>query len=150
MLEMRKSLWVLIVVCLAAAPAAVAAEVVERSFAFDGGLLEIDTARGSVDVRTGNAGEVRVRIEASRGDVEDFVTVKFDESDGLRILAERYGIQAERVVAVGDATNDIPMLEAAGLGVAMGNAMEQTRAMADRVIGHNNSDAIAELMEELF
>ena len=61
-----------------------------------------------------------------------------------------HGIPAERVLAIGDASNDVPMLEAAGLGVAMANSMGQALAAADRTIGDNNSDAIADLLEELF
>ena len=72
------------------------------------------------------------------------------KGEALRVLAERYGIAAERVVAVGDADNDLPMLTAAGLGVAMSNSMPRVLAVARRVIGDNNSDTIAELVEELF
>ena len=72
------------------------------------------------------------------------------KAEGLRILEERYGIPAERVLAIGDASNDVPMLEAAGLGVAMANSMGQALRVADRTIGDNNSDAIAELLDELF
>lgn len=72
------------------------------------------------------------------------------KAEGLRILAERYEIPPERVVAVGDASNDIPMFEAAGLAVAMEGSMRETLAAADRVIGPNGSTALAELVEELF
>jgi Cof subfamily protein (haloacid dehalogenase superfamily) len=72
------------------------------------------------------------------------------KGEALRVLAERYGIPSERVVAVGDADNDLPMLERAGLGVAMENAMPRVLACAQRVIGNNNTDAIAELVDELF
>jgi Cof subfamily protein (haloacid dehalogenase superfamily) len=72
------------------------------------------------------------------------------KGEALRVLEESYGIAADRVVAVGDATNDLPMLEAAGLAVAMGDGMEEALAAADRVIGGHDSTAIAELVEELF
>ncbi len=72
------------------------------------------------------------------------------KGEGLRILRDSYGIEAARVVAVGDAFNDVPMFEAAGLAVAMGNAMPEAKAAADRVIGDNNSSALAELIDELF
>jgi len=72
------------------------------------------------------------------------------KGEALRVLEERYGIAASEVVAVGDADNDLPMLGASGLGVAMSNAMPRVRAIAGRVIGDNNSDTIAELIEELF
>jgi hydroxymethylpyrimidine pyrophosphatase-like HAD family hydrolase len=66
------------------------------------------------------------------------------------VLEETRGIAARRVVAVGDATNDVPMFRAAGLSVAMGSGMKEARDAAQRVIGDNNSHAIAELVEELF
>ena len=72
------------------------------------------------------------------------------KAEALRLLWEDEGIPAERVVAVGDATNDIPMIEAAGLGVAMGSGMGELRRIADRVIGHHDSATIAELVRELF
>lgn len=72
------------------------------------------------------------------------------KAEGVRILAERFGVPPERVVAVGDASNDVPMFEAAGLAVAMQNSMPEALAAADRVIGDNDGPAIAELVEELF
>jgi hypothetical protein len=72
------------------------------------------------------------------------------KGEALRVLEEQYGIAPARVVAVGDATNDIPMFELAGLSVAMENSMSEALAVAQRVIGSNNGTAIAELVEELF
>lgn len=72
------------------------------------------------------------------------------KAEALRWLAEEEGIPAERVVCVGDATNDIPMFEVAGLSVAMGDGMPEAKAAAARVIGASDTDAIAELIEELF
>ena len=69
---------------------------------------------------------------------------------GLRELARRTGVRDESVWAVGDQVNDLPMIRGAGVGVAMGNAMEKARSAADRVIGDCNSDAIAGLLDELF
>jgi hypothetical protein len=72
------------------------------------------------------------------------------KAEAMRVLEELYGIPAARVVAVGDATNDIPMFEAAGLSVAMASGMEEARAAARRVIGSHSTTAIADLVEELF
>ena len=54
----------------------------------------------------------------------------------LREIAEREGIRRGQVVAVGDGANDIPMLQAAGLGIAF-RAKESTRRSADAAIGRN-------------
>jgi len=72
------------------------------------------------------------------------------KAEALRFLEEHHGISAAEVVAVGDANNDLPMLTAAGLGVVMGSGMPEAIAAADRVIGGNDTDAIAELVSELF
>jgi hydroxymethylpyrimidine pyrophosphatase-like HAD family hydrolase len=72
------------------------------------------------------------------------------KAEALRYLAEQHGISAQEVVAVGDANNDLPMLLAAGIGVAMETGMPEAIAAADRVIGSNDSDAIADLIGELF
>jgi HAD superfamily hydrolase (TIGR01484 family) len=72
------------------------------------------------------------------------------KAEALGLLADRFGIPPERVVAVGDAGNDVPILRAVGLGVAMGNAPPAVQAVAARVIGTNNSSALAELIETVF
>ena len=53
------------------------------------------------------------------------------------------GLSMKDVVAFGDNYNDISMLEAAGLGVAMGNADDAVKARANVVIGDNTTDSIA-------
>jgi hypothetical protein len=72
------------------------------------------------------------------------------KGEALRWLEESLGIPAARVVAVGDAGNDVPMFERAGLAVCMANALEPARRAAHRVIGSCNTDAIADLVDELF
>jgi len=68
----------------------------------------------------------------------------------LELLEERFGVPPEQVVAIGDATNDLPMIERAGLGVAMQISMPEVIVAADRVIGASETDTIADLVEELF
>jgi Cof subfamily protein (haloacid dehalogenase superfamily) len=91
-----------------------------------------------------------VGFRESGAQVVDVQPACAGKAEALLYLHERYGIAAARVVAVGDATNDLPILQAAGLGVAMGNAPPEVQQVARRVIGHNDSDALAELIEELF
>ncbi len=62
---------------------------------------------------------------------------------GLKKLAEYYNIPLEETMAVGDQENDLTMIEAAGLGVAMGNAIEQIKAEADLVTDTNDNDGAA-------
>jgi len=53
------------------------------------------------------------------------------KGNGLRLLAERFGVSPDETMAIGDQDNDISMLQAAGLGVAMGNGSEGAKAAAD-------------------
>ncbi len=72
------------------------------------------------------------------------------KAEAFRFLKQRYGIEAPRVIAFGDASNDIPMFEVAGRSVAMGDGMPEALAAADVVIGDNDSDALAEYLEQTF
>ena len=91
-----------------------------------------------------------VGFRESAAQVVDIQPACQGKAEALRLLQARFGIPAARVVAVGDAGNDLPILTTAGLGVAMGNATPETKQAAGRVIGDNDSDALAELIEELF
>ncbi len=90
------------------------------------------------------------RYKGSPFSVADLHAPCQGKAEALRYIAETHGIEANRVVAVGDAYNDVPMVEAAGLGVAMGNAVGGLKRRADRIIGDNQGAAIAGLVEELF
>ncbi len=66
---------------------------------------------------------------------------------GIRHLAEDRGIADAEICAVGDDVNDIPMIRAAGLGVAMGNAQEAVKQVADRIAPRQNEDGLVQVVE---
>ena len=72
-----------------------------------------------------------------------------NKGQGLRDTCRLAGVPLEAAIAFGDAENDIAMLRAAGMGVAMGNADERVKAAADRVTLDNNHDGIAAALEAL-
>ena len=72
-----------------------------------------------------------------------------NKGQGLLDLCRLTGIDPSETIAFGDAENDIAMLKAAGVGVAMGNADDQVKAAADRVTASNNEDGIAVALEGL-
>jgi len=61
---------------------------------------------------------------------------------------QELGIDASEIIAFGDAQNDISMVEYAGLGVAMGNACEELKAVANEITASNNEDGIAVTLEK--
>lgn len=72
------------------------------------------------------------------------------KAEALRWLAEEHAIAPEQVVAVGDASNDVPMLAAAGLAVAVEGGMREALEIAGRRIAGPHTDALGALVEELF
>ncbi|ADD01616.1 Cof-like hydrolase [Thermoanaerobacter italicus Ab9] len=72
------------------------------------------------------------------------------KASSLRIICNILNIKPEEVMAFGDAQNDILMIEFAGLGVAMGNACEELKAIADEVTLSNNEDGIAHTLKKYY
>ncbi len=70
-----------------------------------------------------------------------------DKGAGLLALAGSLGLPAAALMACGDAGNDVPMLRAAGLGVAMENATPDAKAAADYITASNNADGVALAVE---
>ena len=66
---------------------------------------------------------------------------------GLADLCSVLGISIAEAIGVGDAFNDVPMLEMAGLSVAMGNSNEAALEAADVVVADNDHDGIAEVID---
>lgn len=66
-----------------------------------------------------------------------------NKGKALRLICERKGIKAEETMAFGDQELDIPMLEEAGIAVAMGNAIDELKRKADFVTRTNNEAGIA-------
>jgi Cof subfamily protein (haloacid dehalogenase superfamily) len=68
---------------------------------------------------------------------------------GVCHLARQLGIEADEICAAGDDVNDIPMIEEAGLGVAMGNALAEVKAAADRIAPSHDDDGLVEVVDWL-
>lgn len=72
-----------------------------------------------------------------------------DASKGaaMRVMLERAGVSPDEVVAMGDAPNDIEMLQEAGIGVAVDNADQAVKAVADAVVGDHDGPAVRECIQ---
>lgn len=66
-----------------------------------------------------------------------------DKGIGLHKLAEYLGVDPQATMAIGDTENDLPILRAAGLSVAMGNAIDEMKKIADIVTYSNAEDGVA-------
>ena len=87
-----------------------------------------------------------VPVEMARSEVSslEFSPQGVTKATGLLALADLLGIDRAATIAVGDADNDLDMLRAAGLGVAMDNANERAREAADVTVADNDHDGCAE------
>ena len=75
--------------------------------------------------------------------------VNAHKGEALRRLCEYTGTDPSEVMAIGDGSNDLSMLEAAGTAVAMGNAVAQVLAAADIVTDTNEADGVAKAIEQI-
>lgn len=84
-----------------------------------------------------------VKITSSYENNIEINAVGADKGTALLELARKLGYTREQTMAFGDGENDISMLQAAGVGVAMGNAADEVKAAADRVTISNDDDGVA-------
>ena len=75
--------------------------------------------------------------------------LKGTKSKALKFLCGRWGIEPKRVLAFGDADNDIDMLRFAGHGVAVGGMTGEVREAADEVVPNVDEDGVASFVERL-
>ena len=85
----------------------------------------------------------------SKPEMLEFSHIKSNKGDAVRFMADFYKVPMDDTIAVGDEENDCPMIEAAGVGVAMANASPVVRNVADYVTERdNNHSGIAEVIEK--
>lgn len=75
--------------------------------------------------------------------------VRANKGEALWALADHLGVPRENTVAFGDASNDLSMIKAAGIGVVMANADEEIKAAADYITLSNDQDGVAFAIKEI-
>lgn len=89
------------------------------------------------------------KYEQVRGERNYIITrADVNKADAVRRIACCYNVKLEEVVAFGDDTSDIAMLELCGAGVAMENALDKVKEAADYVCGNNDEDGVARWLEK--
>jgi Cof subfamily protein (haloacid dehalogenase superfamily) len=86
---------------------------------------------------------------SSRHGLIEIAAAGVTKATGLAYVAASHGIEPHEIVAIGDMPNDLPMLGWVGRGYAVANAHPAVRAAADEVVGSNDDDAVAVLLESL-
>lgn len=89
-----------------------------------------------------------VHITKSKPHFLEIMHRECTKGHALTFLAKHFGIEMSETMALGDSWNDHEMLEAAGLGVAMGNAIQALKDIADYVTLSNNEDGVKAAIEK--
>ena len=71
------------------------------------------------------------------------------KGSALKKVTESWDFDRSEVMAIGDAPNDISMIEWAGTGVAVGNASEPVKKSADMIVATNNNNGVAEAINKI-
>ena len=104
--------------------------------------------------------DTKARLRAALSDLPDIgfadpfpndlevIAGGIDKGIGLRFLLDHLGIDAGEVLAMGDGGSDLPLLQAAGIGVAMANATAEVKAAADYITTSCDEDGVAVALEK--
>ncbi|MGI6229947.1 MAG: HAD family hydrolase [Tractidigestivibacter sp.] len=87
-------------------------------------------------------------VAITEGCSAEFSPAGVSKGTALKILCEQLDIPVEKSIAVGDSGNDVEMIRAAGLGVAMGNATPDVLAAANVTVSDNNAGGCAEAIRK--
>ena len=84
-----------------------------------------------------------VQVTASFPNNREIFVAHAGKANAAKLLATRLGIDAANVLAIGDQRNDVELIRWAGIGVAMGNAVPELKAVADWITRSNGEDGVA-------
>lgn len=88
--------------------------------------------------------QLHAHVDFSEGTSIEMTAAGVHKGSGLSALAKHLGLTMDEVIAVGDGGNDLDMIRMAGLGVAMGNAVDELKELADVIVSDNEHDGCAE------
>ena len=113
-------------------------------FMFIGDEADIDSWR---DALPADVKEAYYIVKSTPQHLE-FMHKDATKGSGLLTLAAKLGIDRSETMSLGDQQNDVTMIEAAGLGVAMGNAVPEVKAVADVETTTQNADGVGVAVEK--
>lgn len=79
----------------------------------------------------------------------ELFAAKINKWTSISWYLDKHGVDSSRVAAIGDQVNDVPMIEAAGLGIAMGNAIDEVQSHASFITATNDEDGVAQAIHAI-
>ncbi|WP_017754587.1 Cof-type HAD-IIB family hydrolase [Calidifontibacillus oryziterrae] len=108
----------------------------------------VDHIREQLTMEVGNY--IDHRKSGGPWNVIEIIKTGINKAVGLKKVADYYNIPTERIIAFGDEDNDLEMLHFANYGIAMGNAIDKVKSIANDVTETNEKDGIAHYLEQFF
>ena len=90
----------------------------------------------------------KIEITKSAPVFTEIICHGVSKASAIKILAEKFNIPREKVMAIGDSDNDLAMLKAAGIGVAMGNATDEVKNFCAFITGNCEDDGFAQAVDK--
>lgn len=109
------------------------------SFIFLGNQQRLARLKRIIEEKLGDS----IAIACAHPNLLEIIAPNVSKGTALQELAAMKNILLSQTIAIGDSYNDIQMLKIAGLGVAMGNAPQEVKAVADYITKDNDNDGIA-------
>ena len=88
-------------------------------------------------------------LTSTRYDVIQILPRTVNKAKALAVLAARWGLGMQNVIAFGDDVNDVEMLDQCAIGVAVSNAVPEVLAVADHITGTPEEDGVGQVVEWL-
>lgn len=79
----------------------------------------------------------------------ELINKGIDKATGIDVVIDYYGANLQDTLALGDSLNDLEMIAHAGIGIAMGNAAQEVKQVADLIAPHLHEDGLYKALQEL-
>lgn len=90
-----------------------------------------------------------LNVVCSNPEFLEIIAYRAGKGNAIQAYCKANGFDVSELVAFGDSVNDISMLKAAGVGVAVGNARAELKEVADYITLSNDEDGVAEVIEQI-
>ena len=109
-------------------------------------LLSISLNTDAINYRMNEAKQIfgeEIEITRSAPQFAEFMAKGVSKAGAIKVLAEKFGIDNEEILAIGDSDNDLAMITSVGCGVAMGNAVPAVKEAVSRITDTCENDGFA-------
>lgn len=113
-----------------------------KCIAIDNNLEKIKTAKEEISLIDS------LEVVSSLYNNFEVMAKGVSKGKAVEFLANYYNIKREEIICIGDNENDLSMIDYAGLGVAMGNSVEEVKSRANYITTSNNADGVAKVIEK--